>query len=59
MILTVLALIDAGSIGSVKLVSSAAVVDQPSSAFSAALQRGELRHGMVGMLSVPSAGAPG
>ena len=57
-ILTELALIDAGSSGSEKPVSSEAVVDQPSCEFSAACIAAA-RHGTVGRLSVPSTGAPG
>ena len=49
---------DAGSMGSEKPVVSDAVVDQPSCELSAACIAA-LRHGKVGMLSVPSTGAPG
>ncbi len=52
MIFTELALIEAGSIGRLKLVSMAAFVDQPSSAFNAG-DRG-CQAIVAGMLSVPS-----
>src|SRR5512134_2221136 len=57
-ILTVLAPMDVASSGNVKLVSRLAVVDHPSSEFTAACMAAP-RHGTVGRLIVPSDGTPG